>query len=296
MAADQLERAIAAFERIHGLAVTVHDLDGEFAARLRPDRQWHRQRQCRTVKSLGHGAACYAFDAGVVREALLAQPDGRIHRCHAGFVEWAMPLLRDGRLSAVLFAGLRRTGPGLVVVEPPARTPIRWPASAPQPAPVGGEQAWTILEHLRQLRARLLELLARLAASGALGDRRLLAGASPHGTTVAADAAAEARRALIADAIANLPTQPTTVHQLARRLGLSPSRCSRVVRQAFGAGFNRLAAERRLTVAADLLRGTRLPIGEIGGRAGYRDRSRFHRAFRARFGTTPAAYRRDGAW
>jgi hypothetical protein len=49
MQPEALEHAIAAFERIHGLIVTVHDLEGDLAPRLRPDRQWHRQALCRAV-------------------------------------------------------------------------------------------------------------------------------------------------------------------------------------------------------------------------------------------------------
>jgi AraC-like DNA-binding protein len=207
-----------------------------------------------------------------------------------------MPLMRDGRLAAVLFAGLRRAGPGLHATAPATSTVIGWPARVRQPAPVGGDQGWMILEHLRQLRCRLVELLDRLAAVGALRDPRLNAAAAPSVPVVAADAALESRRALIADVLANHRARPLRLQDQARLLGLSPSRCSRVVHAAFGTGFSRLVSERRLALAADLLGNTRLAIAEVAARSGYRDRSRFHRAFRDRYGTTPADYRRHGAW
>lgn len=49
----------------------------------------------------------------------------------------------------------------------------------------------------------------------------------------------------------------------------------------------------RLQIAADLVRGTSLPISEVSASAGFRSSSHFSRTFHARYGTTARQYRRD---
>ncbi|MBN8526882.1 MAG: helix-turn-helix transcriptional regulator, partial [Planctomycetes bacterium] len=58
-----------------------------------------------------------------------------------------------------------------------------------------------------------------------------------------------------------------------------------------GRGFADLLAEARLVTAATLLRGSALPVLEVGQRAGFGDASHFHACFRKRFGCSPGAWR-----
>jgi len=52
-------------------------------------------------------------------------------------------------------------------------------------------------------------------------------------------------------------------------------------------------AQVRLDAATDLLRGTALPVTRIAANVGYMSEAAFSRAFKRRYGTPPARWRRD---
>ena len=68
----------------------------------------------------------------------------------------------------------------------------------------------------------------------------------------------------------------------------------RACRQHLGCRPNDLVEGRRLDHAARLLRCTAAPPPAIAATCGYASLSHFHRSFRRRFATTPAAYRLTG--
>jgi transcriptional regulator GlxA family with amidase domain len=49
--------------------------------------------------------------------------------------------------------------------------------------------------------------------------------------------------------------------------------------------------DRRLLRAAALIRETKLKLADVAAAVGFCDQAHFSRAFKARFGTTPAAFR-----
>ena len=48
---------------------------------------------------------------------------------------------------------------------------------------------------------------------------------------------------------------------------------------------------RRMTIARELLRGTRLPLGQVASASGFRSASHFAASFKQRTGVTPSAWR-----
>lgn len=89
----------------------------------------------------------------------------------------------------------------------------------------------------------------------------------------------------------NYPTVDLT--RLARERHVSLPYLSAAVHEATGRTFKELLLEKRLAKAAELLRETRLPVQDIIAAVGYENTSYFYRSFRARFGATPKAYRRN---
>ncbi|HYE04014.1 MAG TPA: AraC family transcriptional regulator [Planctomycetota bacterium] len=275
------EMAITSFERAHGMRVTIHDLAGELAPFLAAGRMWHRLPACDTVKELGHDAACVAFDVDRVRADLASLPDGRVHVCHAGFVECVVPGFQRGVLAWVLFAGIRRPGRHLAMAAPaPVTTALTWARSARLPPTIDDGDAWVVLEGLRQLQARLRTWVDRhaRAADGAgpaaaPGDRHLL------------------RREIVLRAIAENHRQPFPLAALADGLGLSRGRACREVRRLFGVGFQQLLLRERVRTAEHLLRHTDEPLEQVARRSGFGDASMLYRAFRAAFGISPGRYR-----
>ena len=276
------EHAIRCFERLHGLLVTVHDLDGSLAPFLLPERRRHRQAQCIAVQDSGHGHTCREFDIVRLRQELAWRPAGRIQRCPAGLVEWVMPLSGANGLRAVLFAGVVADHGLESLLTAAARPTIRTASAPPRCDPA---RADLVLESLTQLAARLAQWLRDEATAGAAG----LGSHSPIAASL------EQRRVTIRQFIHEHYGNPLVIGDLARHLGLSPSRTGAVVVETCGMPFTDLVLAARLASASDLLRHTALPVTDIGLRCGFTDQSTFFRAFRRAHGTTPLRWRAQQA-
>jgi AraC-like DNA-binding protein len=284
---DAAERAIEAFEQLHGLNVTLHDLTGDLSPYLKPHRFYHRSALCLAVKAAGHYAACDRFENHELRLALPRFPEGRIQVCHAQLLEWVVPVFEQETLCWVIYAGPRTAGRNLTSAH--KERPTRWLKSPwkkglTPPPPIQEEPAQIILEHLRQLAARLRYLIKELKTLPAPGPS----------TLALAIGEAATRRIAILRFIENHYAEPTTLPDLARRLGLSESRTSHLVRASCGQSFRELLIQKRLHVAMDLLRESDISVLDVALASGFTDIAHFHRLFRRRIGTTPAQYRVNG--
>ena len=275
------EWAIRVFEKLTGLQVVVHDLSSTLAPFLQPERFKHRSPCCIAVKAR-HDWACVDFEVTRLRADLQRSPEGRYHRCHAGFMEWVLPVFIDDRLAWVLFAGqVRAVGNYQHLVRDVRTTPVN--ASQTNKLPeVQEPRAEAILEALRQLRARLLVWHSEAAAL--LKNTR----------TPASDGLADMadRRRLIQNFLHKNHTGPATLGDLAKALHLGESRASHLVHELFGRSYVQLLNELRLRTASSLLRESPLSVMEVCLNSGFRDMSHFHRCFQKRFATTPLKYRR----
>ena len=266
-----VERAVAAFESLTGLHVTLHDPDGAFVGCLPPRRAWHTHPCCLQVKARSQ-PACVRDDAGRVRAEIPRRGDGFLKVCHAGLLEWVVPVRVDGRLRAVLFAGVRRAGRGLL----PAVAHTHPQAPPSDLAAVDAAEAEHLLEALRQLALRIATWDAQRRAA-------LPADAVPR----PAD-----RRARIAAFISRNHVRPIGLEDIARHLRLSVDRARHEVVAQCGAPFTRLVVDARVATARALLEATDLSIAEVAVRSGFSDLSHFHMTFRTRTGRTPGAWRR----
>jgi len=86
--------------------------------------------------------------------------------------------------------------------------------------------------------------------------------------------------------------QALSLAGIAAQARCSQAELSRRFHAALGTSPGRWLRERRLATAADLLRSTAENLGTIAQRCGYRDRSRFSKAFAAVMGCGPATWRR----
>lgn len=87
---------------------------------------------------------------------------------------------------------------------------------------------------------------------------------------------------------------PPTLRQLAERFGVSEGSVKNYFFSVYGESVSRYTARRRMALAAELLRETRLSVIEVAGRAGYLNQSKFSAAFRRAYGRSPLEYRREG--
>lgn len=256
------EQAIAAFERLHGVVVAVHDLAGALVHRLPQRRLRHEHRICRAVKAAGFERTCIAGDVHALLAEARRHPDGFLKGCHAGLVELVLPGIVAGEMRWLLFAGPWRDEAAPAAVRQP-RSRARVDGAPPLPA------AWPdLLDALRNLAARL----------GTLRPPPLPAPAT--------------RREAVDRFLLLRHHEDVGLPELARTLGLSPSRTSHAVSALYGRTFARLLADTRLASAEALLLHSELPVSTVAAQAGFGDLSHFHAVFRARHATTPAAWRR----
>jgi AraC family transcriptional regulator len=93
----------------------------------------------------------------------------------------------------------------------------------------------------------------------------------------------------VRDALREWPTATAT--ELAAEVGVHPSHLARSFRAAYGESVGGCARRLRLEWAAEKLARTDEPIASVAADAGFVDQSHFTRAFKCRFGLTPARYR-----
>jgi transcriptional regulator GlxA family with amidase domain len=117
-------------------------------------------------------------------------------------------------------------------------------------------------------------------------------GAEPQISSPAADPRLDPR---VAAAIARMEARldaPEPAARIARALGLSPRRLEGLFRENLATTPARHALDLRLQAARRMLTDTRHPVGEVALRTGFSSPTAFARAFRRRFGTSPAQARR----
>ncbi|MBN1675363.1 MAG: helix-turn-helix transcriptional regulator [Kiritimatiellae bacterium] len=85
--------------------------------------------------------------------------------------------------------------------------------------------------------------------------------------------------------------KPLTVPEIARAVGYSDVHLRRAFRAVTGSGVLPNLLRLRMDRARQLLRETQLDISEVGARVGFRGASWFSRAFVAKVGMTPSAFR-----
>lgn len=273
------EWAIQVFENLTGLRIVVHDLGAILWPFLHPERFRHQAPCCAAVKAR-HDWACVDFEVTRLREEIPRWPEGRYHRCHAGFLEWVLPVFLKDRLTWILFAGQGKTaGTYEHLVRDIRKMPAGFPHRAEPPA-IAEAQAQTILEALRQLRSRLLAWHEEAAAF-------LPPNVPPGNWQGVAD-----RRFLVQSFLQRNHTGAARLGDLASALGLGESRMSHLIRELFGRSYGQLLMDMRLRTAASLLRESSLSILEVSLGSGFPDVSHFHRSFQRHFSTTPLKYRR----
>lgn len=79
--------------------------------------------------------------------------------------------------------------------------------------------------------------------------------------------------------------------EIAERLGKHPTAITHHLQRKYGLSFSQYVARLRIDKAKELLRRTRLGIGEVATRVGINDQSNFTKQFRKFEGLSPVQYR-----
>lgn len=103
----------------------------------------------------------------------------------------------------------------------------------------------------------------------------------------------EARARLYREAVAVIAREYAAelrLPEVARSIGASERALQRAFAEQGELSFSEELRTRRLSVAARLLRGTDLPVGEVARRVGYGDHAPFTKAFSRHYGMSPRVY------
>jgi AraC-like DNA-binding protein len=85
--------------------------------------------------------------------------------------------------------------------------------------------------------------------------------------------------------------EPVQLGEIAQRLGKHPTAITHHLQRKYGISFSQYVARLRINRAKELLRRTRLGIGEVATRVGISDQSNFTKLFRKFEGLSPVQYR-----
>jgi AraC-like DNA-binding protein len=102
-----------------------------------------------------------------------------------------------------------------------------------------------------------------------------------------------ARLAGAVAAILDRPEANHTVHSLAGLVGMSRSSFSQHFTTAYDLSPKAFVQAARLSSAARMLKGSDVPVKSVAASVGYASRSHFSRAFQAKFGVDPTAFRKS---
>lgn len=211
------------------------------------------------------------------RQAFVAAQATRapiLYRCHMGLLEAVAPILDGDRCLGYLMMGqiLDRIPDGSAFEAIRRRTPANIPIDPTW------EKAFNRLNHLTedkiQAAFRLLTRQAQLILTSEWVQTRSM----PLLLRLEA-------------AIREHPDAPMRTADLARRIGLSPSRLTHVVKEQTGRTVTQFYRAVRMHQARDMLRRTGKPVRDIARETGWQDPQYFARVFKSETGETPQAYR-----
>jgi AraC family transcriptional regulator len=199
-------------------------------------------------------------------------PDGVEHATTFLGAMRAGALHMDASLVAEIAEAMRAGGPSFGLVREPERVAALGALLVDE---VQRGDAGAMLAADALVEAMLVAALRSCASPAANDD----------GATAPDPGVARAMR-FVEDAYA----QPLAIDDLARTARMSRYHFSRRFRAATGRSPYQYVQEVRVARAAELLRRGRAGVTEVAFAVGFSDPSRFARAFRARFGATPARW------
>ncbi len=239
---------------------------------------WGNGRVCTEICPLlknGHPdcAGCLRFPESHASAGALTQ------RCSFGLWRSAVPLHVNGTITAFLWTGW-------IVHSRPASASSNVESWEPECVPGCRDQIAAAHVNARvvtpdEYRA-MVSMLAAFAAT--VHPFTCSAHASPHpGRSVAIDRATR----IIAEEYGHT----LELRSVARRCSVTGSYFSGLFRRSMGTTFTEYVARYRVEKAKELLRASRLPVGEIVTACGFGSHSQFNRVFHRFAGTSPRVFR-----
>ena len=267
-----LQEIICFFEKNCGAHFSVCDLGGLGDLSLPADQQIHASAFCSAAKSTAKGLArCLTCKDHANRRAMQGEPFEGI--CAFGMAEFACPVIRDGQVIDVVYAG------SLTLPAGERRLRLAAAHTGVSLARLQAEAAaCTPLTDPEKLR-RSVRILAELIAGRETAS-------SPSGKYHPAVQA-------VIRLVSIRYMQPLTLEQLAKECHMDGKYLGRLFLRQTGECFRVHLNRVRLERAAELLKRTSMTVLAVALECGFQNISYFNRLFRERFGCTPSEYRKQ---
>ena len=263
------QNAVCCFETLTGLTISCYIYSPVFS-RLSRWRN-HKSSQCCLFKER-FSTECIHFDSVHTVENIWNFPDGCLKTCHAGFSELVLPVIREGKLLCLLFAGIFKVAAEKSGIPAIRAVPKTADHDSSAIRTISQEEVMLNFEALKQLRARLLLWYDDMHKNEAFREQL------SHKEQILLILCREASRDL-------------TLKKLAAMLHLSYTRTSHVVKELTGKSFAQLLKQHRLEYACNLLSLTRMSIAEIAVESGFGNAVNFYRIFKREYNRSPQEYR-----
>lgn len=267
---NNLENSLRCFEYWSGLEITVHDLTGRIRQFLPQERFAHRCEKCCKEK-LNREKLCKTFDIQMLQNEAWALNSGGCKLCHAGLLEWVMPIVDSNQRWGILFAG---------AVRPPRNLKSLTHCLIAEDIREFScddnfdfERANWIMEALRILSVTIMHDIRAYSRRRELYETN--------------------RNEVIHRFIGEYCYRKDLLERLADKLYLSVPRTIHVVKEETGHTFSRLRKAYQMRLAAARLRFSNESIAYVAAQCGFEDVASLHRNFKKYFKTTPLAYRKQ---
>jgi len=268
---DSLETACLYFEKNTNLNLTLHDLSGELWKYLAVTRFQHRHALCQKVKSGPKAQLCIKLELEEFRRVADQWKQGRLHQCHAGLSEIALPIFEEGQFIVVLFAGPFQTI-DKQMIEHTQVPSISLHSSQRKGLPLlTNGQVAEVREGLSQVGARIRCQLKDQYRNDPDNDTRT---------------------AVITRYLFDRYADPIRIKNLADELSLSEDRARHVIREELGMSFSTALKKVRIKAACSKLLNTDDSVEKISWDCGIADPSCFTRYFKAECRLTPHQWRK----
>ena len=268
---NKLEKAIRCFEYWSNLTVTVHDLTNQIRMILPQERFAHCHNQCCEEKKHSE-KKCKFFDIQVLQNEIWAFNSSGYKICHAGLLEYVMPINDNGKRLGIIFAG---------AVKPPINWQSLHPLLKSQSCNkfecdenFNIEHSKQIMEALRMLSITILHDLQEYSRN----DQKQLP---------------PTRKEVIHRFVGKHCDSKDLLEKLASKLYLSVPRTIHVVKEETGYSFQQLRTAYQMRLAAARLRFSNESIINVAMQCGFDNVSSLHRNFKKYFNMTPLAYRKQ---
>lgn len=264
---DKLESTIRDFYRATGIRLAVLDTDFTNISSIGNVEN----RFCEIVHKNDCENKCYNSDLNILKECSQTLSP-KMHICHAGLIDIALPILHNGTIMGYIIMGqMRRDIPFEKIEER-----LDWIKSDKEKL----KKAYSDMVIYDDQRAKSLASLAVMLASYIMTEDMIKADNNPLIEKVAA---------FVRDNIC----ENLSVDEICKNVNVSKNTLYRHMRSYLGMSVNEYVLSRRILVAKELLTKSKESVSSVCEKVGISNTSYFCKLFKARTGLSPTAYRKQ---